>query len=396
MIYIIFEQNRYYIYALIVVVLIIIYATIKYKYGFWIHQPVYHVYDISYYFLSNKIIDNELPVTNKYVNVNNINTKINVDMTEIDWINFINFIQKYFLRNDGNVYNPKLDNVVPFFKNSVNSLISIYYENIIYRSLDTANDISDKSIVGVITSRPIYVIIKNIPIQVYYVDYLCVNTNKRKKGIASELIQTHHYNQRRLNKNIKVSLFKRDQELNWIVPLTYYDTNVYDMTKYNHEIILHSKYKIIEGSSTNMVVIMDFIKKYSGTFDLFIYDNYSTFLDTINTQNVYIYLLLNIELNEIMALYAFKKTCVTIDKSEIITCTGSINNTNVNIFYYAFIKITQMFIIKYPLISIENLSNNNILIKQLTISPILISPTAYFLYNYIASPIPSNKCLILI
>ena len=392
----IFENLYYYLYTVIGVVLFMIYAIIKYKYGFWIHQPVYHIYDISYYFRSNKIIDNNLPTTNKYVNLHNIITKNTAGMSELNWIHFINFIQKYFLRTSGNIYNPKLENVLPFFKNSTNSLISFYHEDVIYKDIDTKDTVTDQKILGVITSRPVYAIIHNTSINIYYVDYLCVNPANRKRGIASELIQTHHYNQRRLNKNIQVSLFKREQEFNWIVPLTYYDAKVYDMSTYTNEIILHSKYKIIEGNSNNMTVIMDFIKKYSKLFDVFIYDNYSSFIDALNTHNIYIYALLNIEINEIISLYIFKKTCVTIETSEILTCISSINNTNINIFYHAFIKITKMFILKYPMIAIENISNNHILIENMPCAPILITPNAYFLYNYITSPVNSNKCLILI
>jgi hypothetical protein len=392
----IFENLYYYLYSIIAIVLLVIYAIIKYKYGFWIHQPVYHIYDISYYFRSNKIIDTDLPTTNKYVNLHNIITKNADNMTEIDWINFVNFIQKYFLRNNGNIYNPKLDNVLPFFKNSTNSFISFYNENVIYTDIDTKGNINDQNIVGVITSRPVYAIMNNKSISIYYVDYLCVNPANRKRGIASELIQTHHYNQRRLNKNIQVSLFKREYDFNWIVPLTYYDAKLYDMTNETNEIILHSKYKIIEGNSNNMTVIMDFIKKYRTMFDVFIYDNYSSFLDALNTHNIYIYALLNIEINELISLYIFKKTCVTIEKSEILTCISSINNTTINIFYHAFIKITKLFILKYPLIAIENISDNNILIENMPYKPILTTPNAYFLYNYITSPVNSNKCLILI
>jgi len=392
----IFENLYYYLYTIIGIILLVIYVFIKYKYGFWIHQPVYHIYDISYYFRSNKIIDNDLPSKNKYVNLQNILTKTTSEMNEIDWVNFVNFIQKYFLRIDGNIYNPKLENILPFFKNSTNSFISFYTEPVIYNEIESNVNITDQNIVGVITSRPIYAIIKNIDISIYYVDYLCVNPTKRKRGIASELIQTHHYNQRRLNKNIKISLFKREQEFNWIIPLTYYDANVYDMSTYTKNIILHSKYKIIEVNSNNISVIMDFIKKYSKLFDVFIYDNYSSFLDAINTHNIFIHALLNIELNEIICLYIFKKTCVTIDKSEILTCISSINNTNINIFYHTFIKIIKMFNLTYPIIAIENVSHNNILINHMPFKPIHISPTAYFLYNYITSPIKSNKCLILI
>jgi hypothetical protein len=114
----IFENLYYYLYTIIGIILLVIYVFIKYKYGFWIHQPVYHIYDISYYFRSNKIIDNDLPSKNKYVNLQNILTKTTSEMNEIDWVNFVNFIQKYFLRIDGNIYNPKLENILPFFKNS--------------------------------------------------------------------------------------------------------------------------------------------------------------------------------------------------------------------------------------------------------------------------------------
>jgi hypothetical protein len=93
----IFENLYYYLYTIIGIILLVIYAIIKYKYGFWIHQPVYHIYDISYYFRSNQIIDENLPTMNKYVNLNNIITKNTEGMNEIDWINFINFIHNIFL-----------------------------------------------------------------------------------------------------------------------------------------------------------------------------------------------------------------------------------------------------------------------------------------------------------
>ena len=83
--------------------------------------------------------------------------------------------------------------------------------------LKKGNMITDRKIISAITSRPLNVLInndknnKNTNFRVYYVDYLCVDKLYRKKGIAPQIIQTHNYNQRYLNKNIVVSLFNREE-----------------------------------------------------------------------------------------------------------------------------------------------------------------------------------------
>ena len=50
---------------------------------------------------------------------------------------------------------------------------------------------------------------KESKFKAYYVDYLCVDILYRKKNIAPQLIQTHHYNQRHL---IKILLFLSSRE----------------------------------------------------------------------------------------------------------------------------------------------------------------------------------------
>ena len=65
------------------------------------------------------------------------------------------------------------------------------------------------------TSRKIELTIQNQKLDCFYVDYLCVHPDKRKQGIAPQLIQTHHYFQRRRNPNIYISLFKRENSINF-------------------------------------------------------------------------------------------------------------------------------------------------------------------------------------
>ena len=47
---------------------------IRIKYPFWALQPVFHFYDIYYWFINIGIIRHELPEKNRYVNLKNIKT----------------------------------------------------------------------------------------------------------------------------------------------------------------------------------------------------------------------------------------------------------------------------------------------------------------------------------
>ena len=59
-----------------ILIILIIYAYIRLKFGFWAIQPVFHVYDISYMFKAPGIIDDSLPTKNKYTNFKDIETII--------------------------------------------------------------------------------------------------------------------------------------------------------------------------------------------------------------------------------------------------------------------------------------------------------------------------------
>jgi hypothetical protein len=361
-------------------------------------QPVYHLYNIPYYFSADKVINMSLPDKNRYVNLINIHTKFTPTLQEYEWYSVVVFLQKYFLRERYNIYNPKLENIVPHFKNS-KSLCSLYYDTIQYKNnTDGSVVINDQNLIGVMTSRPVFSIINNKSVSIYYVDYLCVSSKHRKSGIASALIQTHHYNQRRMNSSIHVSLFKREHDMTWIVPLTYYNTYIYDIDGYNIDVRLHARYTIIDMKTTNISKIYEFITGHSHNYDVCIYEGEETLLEQINTNNILVYALINKDVNDIIAVYIFKNPRVTILHNNVITCIGSVcGNVTNEVFYYGFIKIIQQIPLENKILAIENISDNTLLISNMTNPPAKhTTPTAYFLYNYICSPVKSNKCLIIL
>jgi len=385
-------------------IVLIIYGYIRIKYGFWILQPVFHIYDISYMISPPGVINHSLPNKNKYTNFKNIKTILYNTLTEIELNRIVNFIKLNYLQNKDNIFSPKLINISPYFNgHNSSSFISLYTEQNDMLDLNKKTIIEDTKIIGIITARPIHIFINNgdtnANFDAYYIDYLCVDKSYRKKGIAPQIIQTHHYNQSHLNKNINVSLFKREDELTGIIPLTVYSTYGFSVNKWTKPLELHAMYKIVEINSQNLHLLFDFINNTNKLFDMVINTNISNIVELIKTKNIFIYAI--IFENNIICAYCFRKSCVFIEKNmEVLSCFASINNYQDNNIFIQGFKISFWKISDenyFGFSAIENVSHNNIIIDNIKIktSPLIVSPTAYFFYNFAYNTFNSNKVLII-
>jgi len=385
------------------VIIFIVFIYIRIKFGFWVNQPVFHVYDFSYMINPPGIINENLPGKNKYTNFKNIDTIVYSDVSDLMFNRFLNLIKLNYLRNKDNIFSPKSENIKPyFFGHNDKSFVSFYNENNFMIDLKKGTTISDKLIIGAMTSRPVNVIInngdKNSNFPAYYVDYLCVDKLYRKKGIAPQIIQTHHYNQRHINKKIAVSIFKREDDLTGIVPLCVYSTYGFNVSKWTKPNNLDAMYNVIEVNMQNIHFLLDFIKINNDKFDIIINSSVSNIIELIKTKNIFVYVII-ID-NQIICAYFFRKSCVQIEKGiEVLSCFASIQKCDDNIFIQGF-KISFWKIAAenyFGFAAIENISNNNIIINNLILktTPIIISPTAYFFYNFAYPTFKSDKVLII-
>jgi hypothetical protein len=255
--------------------------------------------------------------------------------------------------------------------------------------------VEDKKIIGVMTSRPLHVdIINKSKLDVYYVDYLCIEKNYRKKNIAPQLIQTHEYNQAYSNRNICVSLFKREEELTSIIPLTLYSTYCFNMKNWSAP-IKNDKIKILIGDKQNLYYFYNFIKETKKKWGITILPEISNLIELVNTKNLYIIMLLSDQ--EIISAYIFKKTCTFIEKEkEIISCISSIQGPNITNENFILGFKNSLWTIKknFHYIAIENISDNKIIIDNIKTHPIAKSPMAYFFYNFAYPTFSSNKVFI--
>jgi hypothetical protein len=407
----------------IFLLIVLFFIFIRIKYRFWAVQPVYHVYDVYYWFFNIGIIRHELPEKNRYTNFKDIETITSEKVLGDDSImkakltSFIDLIQLNYLKNDDNTFLPEKENIIPYFEgHNSPSFFSFFWEPDVLIDIKTNTTIDTKMLVGAITSRPLTVTIyktnnpEPVKFDTFYVDYLCVKKGFRKKNIAPQLIQTHEYNQCHINKNICVSLFKREGELTGIIPLTVYQTYVFDMKNWvKPPEQLHSKTTLLVGDSQNMYYLYNFINeltnsKKQGTnckWDITIIPEMTNLISLVKSKNIYIYMLLTDM--EIEAVYIFKKTCTNIEKGKgLLSLIASINSINLSLtkFIQGFKNVLWEILLNNPnyhYLAIENVSDNKYIIDNIKVKthPTFESPTAYFFYNYARSPFDSNRALII-
>ena len=104
--------------------------------------------------------------------------------------------------------------------------------------------------------------------------------------------------------------------------------------------------------------------------------------------------------DKIVAVYMFRKSCVQIEKGmEVLSCFASISNVEDNIFIQGF-KISFWKIAAenyFGFCAIEDISDNYFFINNIKLKtkPLVISPTAYFFYNFAYPTFKPNKVLII-
>ena len=393
-----------------IIILLIIYislsAYIRIKMKFWYTQPVFHIYNIWYWLNPPGLIFNNLPEINKYTNIIDIKTYGISDINDTLLDRVCNFIKSYYVQSPNATYSPTKNNIIEYLKSSNNeSYLSVYQKPLLVFEKNEPFNILD-DIISVITARPLNITLKGKnPTILYYVDNLCVHPDYRKDGIAPQTIQTHYYNLRKNNPKIKMCLFKREGELNAIVPLTAYKTICFNISIL--EKINPGSTNVIEIGPNQITLFVNFIYSQSKNFDCIIMPDLSNILNMIKTENVYIYgVIMN---GNLISAYAFRRPNLFYDKEEVIECFFSLYDNNVNTYklnaYMLNAYITGFNIslnkckekLKTNILLIEDIGHSGKLVEYLRnnlFNVLFQSPTAFFLYNYACYTVPSKNALI--
>lgn len=324
-----------YIVVSIIIIYILLKLYISIKHPFWNRQPIFHIYNLYYWFYRG-IVYKEYPVIDKkYYDMTICHYKYN-NLLEKEKNN----IKKFIVNN---WYNESL-------------LESPYMNNLNYISI-----IKNK---GVICGE--LLTMNQLP--VIYVDYLCVKKSERNKTLAPKLIYNFFLEN---YKESKIFLFKWENKNMSILPLCIYNVLHYNDIKIKYTKL--TKLKIVSLNSDTLYLINE--KEISEKFKVSIFQNINTIMNMINDNHVKIYAAL--KNNKLIGLYFFKKY-----KNNIFNCYSSINYDATNLFIDGFHLILND--LNRISLSIDDISDSGILIESLRMfKPILIETHSYYFYNYI-------------
>lgn len=389
--------------VMLVVIIIMGLLYIKISHPFWAIQPVFHVYDVHYWFRNAGVLLVDMPKINRFVNPKSITTVEFADASSIVKSNMCNLIRQHYFRNlnTGNTYCPTDNHIIPYLQ-AHNAPVFISYYTKQQTVIDKGEIMNIPVMAGVITSRPLHVLIHNQSMDVYYVDFLCVHSQWRKQQIAPQLIQTHEYQQSRRNRSICVSLFKREDELTLIVPTIAYSAMCFEINKplMNESGTLPSGYNIIPLSSQTLHDLHNFLETEKTKWDLWICPSVAHLLVLTNSKNLFIYMC--VVHNQVQGVYVFRNTATRLSHGKpIVTCVAVIHSDKLNIRMAAMMEcvrhIKKHESYKNIQLCIEPLGHLHDMIPffKNSSNPTAVTKMAYYWYNFAHQPFTSSKCVII-
>jgi ribosomal protein S18 acetylase RimI-like enzyme len=389
---------------------------------FWSKQPVFHIYNILYWLNPPGLISPHIPLISKHVDLLNIKIHQVSDEDERKTLftSICNFIKDNYVKDKKYTnYSPTKNEIIEYLQGSNHASYFTVYQQPKLLFNKNVPETSIDEIIGVISARPLYVRIqqknlftpkqllstKKLMFPTYYVDNLCVQPAYRKKNIASSMIATHYYSLRKENKYIQTCLFKREGELNSIVPLVTFNTYCIE-TRYftNNLILLEPSISLIEIGLQQMHLFVDFIKIQIGTFQCSILPDITNLTGLIKKGHIKAYCLVDKSISggSIISCYIFKISNTSYDGQKTVECIATIascqNTIFINGFSLALQKIENLNTEQVTLVLIEDTSHTNRILHNLYTnknSIKFISPTAFFFYNYACYSFKKNEVLII-
>ena len=370
-----------------IIIIILLVAYYKLKYPFWSRQPVFHFHNLRYWLFPPGIIQHGKPEKDKFYDPKIYFNTFFQTPTEKKAL-FAHFIKANYSPHKSEKYMPPQDGVLNYFKAHNNkSYLSLMYNN--------------NKLIASMTTRPLDCYIDDKKLPLYYVDFLCVHQKYRKKGNAPKIIYSHYVNSRYKHDNT-VFLFKREGENTAIVPLTAYNNYYFDTFYWD---------KVVKFDQPNIKTIL--ITKQSFHYFVYVYERLMK-CSTKKFECVIVPNLAHIELlvenqqmfiavtlidNEPFDCFIFHNTYTTYDGKNSIECITSFKETDESVFALGFMCSLSLIYqqMKFTRLFIENIANNNVIIKKILerYSPIATLKASYYFYNFGYRPFLAEKVFII-
>lgn len=371
----------------VIVIIVLLIMVYKIKYKFWSRQPVFHYHNLWYWLFPPGIIQHSKPSKDKFYDRKLYFNDYFSTPTKKKAL-FAHFIKSHYLPHKYELYSPPRNGVLNYFKNHCSkSYLSIMYDKN-----------NSKKIIGTMTTRPLECYIKNNKMLIYYVDFLCVHQKYRKKGLAPKIIYSHYVNNRN-EKSAVIFIFKREGPNTLIVPLTIYNNYLFDI-HYWDKLVKFDQPNIRTTLITKQTFYLFyevFQRLKQSAFECIILPALSHLKLLIEKQQIFACVTL-ID-NEPYDCFFFRNTYTSYNGKNSIEAFASFQETDESVFVLGFLCAISLIykLQKFERLFIENISNNNIIIKNILkrYAPIMKTRCSYYFYNFAYRPFFSNNVLLL-
>ena len=374
-----------YIFLFIILIILFFLLYLKIKYPFWSRQPVFHYYNL-YYWLTSPGYLNYVFKINKYYD-GNIQFKNYLDLNNNTKNKLYDLIKNNYSPNKHEHYAPTIESVTDYFKG---------HNKKVYISMKYIIDINkNKKLIGTMSSIPYEMLIYKNKINIYYIDFLCVHKDYRKKGNAPLIIYTHAVNLYNKYKHL-VYIFKREGVLSSYVPLTVYNSYIFDTKHWvKNASFKNNQYQLIDLKGSSISTLQEIFEEIE-TNDMF-ECIYKPNLNNINIliQNGHLIVFVLMIDNNPHACYIYKNSYVSYGDNKCVDLIASYSNTSDEIFVMGYLNSLKLLSkhLTYNYLLIENISHNYILLKAILerYSYKYKCDTGYYFYNYATIPFYSKN-----
>lgn len=388
-----------YVLLSIILIYLSLWIFIKVKFRFWSIQPVFHVYNLKYWISPPGILQHDDPPKTKYFDPTiDCHTFQSLPTEKKDLLYYL--VKNHYLTDGRRAsYNPPKTAVLDYFlKHNDDAYITLNFEN--FSEPDWRNKVttSRKKLVSAMTSRTLECSIHGKSLQTSYVDFLCVHKSKRKQGVAPRTIYTHYVKSRQLGAPA-IFLFKREGDVNFMVPLTVYYAYAFPLkywSKPNFQIPNTITCSLINAGNSRL--FYHYLNEVKDEYDCFITPAHSHLQYLIEKQLLFICLIL--DANTPVGCYIFRNpyTSYNGQKSvELIASHYSVDYDEifVDCFENAIVLVKQK--VDAGVVVVENISKNNQVIRKVMKKgkPLWECPMAYYFYNFIYRPFSSKNVFLL-
>jgi len=298
-----------------------------------------------------------------------------------------NLIQGHYLYNKKAKYTPKKSDILEYFNfNNPSAIISLYIDPI------------PQSILGCITGRQLIGHIGSNNINIHYVDFLCIKKKFRKKQLAPKLIYSHYFNSRKLGSS-PIFMFKREGNVNFMVPITVYKTYAISDNHWrypNMNLPRNISCHLIRPQNSEL--LMGFFNEIRFNSSFFVIPQREIIYNLIKHSLIIPFLIMNNNTPIAAIFYRYPNTSYNGEQS--IECIASYCKKGYEtIFKDSFVNTVVLLKKKYKfsIILIENISHNYLLLKKALSrsTPKWVCPMAYYFYNFSYRPFFSPYVFIL-